>query len=167
VGLTAVVLLLACGLLATAFLRGFSDNRCFLIDHAEVVDELREGNQIFYLVYRITGWHDKVAFYELYATLPSFDTCGHPKDEPLDGYVIDDTEARRNEGRMDEGRMVKDVLVRNTKYGKKLEVRYTRQADEGVEPNHAKLIPGDTVKPNPEDNPREWDTEDTTGADGE
>ncbi|MCL2591504.1 MAG: hypothetical protein FWD67_11710, partial [Betaproteobacteria bacterium] len=75
----------------------------------------------------------------------------------LDGYyAIED----------DRDRMVKDVLVRNTKQGQKLEIRYTRQADEGVLPSKAKLIRGDTVKPNPEDNPREWDTKDTMGTTG-
>jgi len=146
---TAVILLVACGLLATAFLRGFSGNRCLVADRVWVVDELREDGQTLYLAYRISGWHEKVEYYELYATLPSFDVCGDTKEEQLDMDNIDDTE----------GKMVKDVLVRNTKHGQKLEIRYTRQADEGVEPNQAKLIRGDTIESNPEDNPRVWGDE--------
>ncbi|MDR2880374.1 MAG: hypothetical protein LBV29_00515 [Azoarcus sp.] len=133
----------------------FSENRCWIAPHVEVVDELRLDDQTLYLVYRVIGFEEKVAYYELYATLPSFSVCGDSKDEPLDGDDIRD----------EKGTMVKDVLVRNTKRGKKLEIRYTRQADEGVEPTQAKLILGDAVEPNPEDNPRSWDTEDTTGAD--
>jgi len=160
--LTIVAILLgAYGLFVAAFLLGafkgtFFDNPCLVAAHVEVVDELHEDNQILYLVYRVTGFHEKVAFYQLYATLPSFDACGDSKDEPLDMYEID---------RDEEGKMVKDVLVRNTKkHGTRLEIRYTRQADEGVLPTQAKLIRGDSVEPNPEDKPRLWDTMDTEDA---
>jgi len=155
--ITAAILLV--GLLAIAILvlrSPLFTHPCLIAAHVEVVDELHEADQTLYLVYRVTGWTDKMEFYELYATLPGFDVCGDSKDKWLDKFEID----------RDEGRMIKDVLVRNTKrHGTRLEIRYTRQPDEGVEPTQAKLIRGDTVEPNPEDRPRLWDEMDAEDTD--
>jgi len=125
----------------------------FPADHVEVVDKLHTDDQALYLVYRVMGFRNKKAgYYELYATLPSFDVCGDSKDKRLDMHYIED----------DGDRWVKDVLVRNTKkHGPMLEIRYTRQANEGVSLNQAKLIRADGLELNPEDHPRLWDAENT------
>ena len=133
--LVAVILLGICALLIAGRLGVFDGyDSCIPAGHVEVVDELHEGDQTLYLIYRIVGFRKYVQFYELHATLPSFGYCADPKDEPLDTDVIDDSE----------GMLIKDVLVHDTKqHGLRLEIRYTRQADEGVSPNQAKLIRGD------------------------
>jgi len=156
--LVAVILLGICALFVAGRLGAFDGyGSCIPAGRAEVVDELREGDQTLYLVYRVTGFRKHVEFYELYATLPSFDVCADSKDEPLD---VDSVFFPA------EGMRVKDVLVRNTKkYGPMLEIRYTRQADEGVSPNQAKLVRADTLELNPEDHPRLWHAENTMETD--
>jgi hypothetical protein len=101
-----------------------AEPECPVPDRVETVHELRAGGTPLFLVYRVSGAHDKVEFYELYAAPPQFDRCGHAADKPLAQEVID-----RDQGR------IKDVIVRGTA----LEIRYTRQAAEGVEPPKAKL----------------------------
>ena len=80
--LTAAILLGICGLFVAGRLGAF-DGYCMIADHVEVADELRTDEQTLYLVYRVTGFADKVEFYELYAAPPSFDACGQSKDVPL------------------------------------------------------------------------------------
>ena len=111
--LVAVILLGICAFIVAGRL-GVFDGGCMIVDHVEVVDELRTDEQTLYLVYRITGFREKTEFYELYAARPSFDPCGQSKDMPLAwGDVFFPAE----------GMMVKDVLVRGTE----IEIRYTRQ----------------------------------------
>jgi hypothetical protein len=141
VGLFAAVILLAyCGLYVAGRMGAF-DGGCQTIDRVEIVDELRKGDQTFYLVYRIAGFRKYTETYELYATHPNFNTCGDSEDKPLDMKDI----------KNDKGNMVKGVLVHDTKlHGTRLEIRYTHQADEGVLPSQAKLISGDPLESDPE-----------------
>jgi hypothetical protein len=104
---------------------GDGDADCWIADHANVVSELHEDGQSFYLVHRVAGWHDKVEFYEVYKTRPHFDICGRSDEERLSDDVIDPSAGE-----------VKDVVLR----GNVLEVRYTREPDAGVLHSEVMLI---------------------------
>ncbi|BBA37000.1 hypothetical protein sS8_5077 [Methylocaldum marinum] len=51
----------------------------------------------YYLVYRISGWHEKIESFELYGTEPSFDNCGESTVAPLFGESIDDKDSNNND----------------------------------------------------------------------
>ncbi len=49
---------------------------CLTSDTVAIIDSLSINEQEYFLVYRISGWHDKVESFEVYNTKPVFNACG-------------------------------------------------------------------------------------------
>ncbi|WP_033415801.1 hypothetical protein [Hahella ganghwensis] len=65
----------------------------FATDTVSIIDQKLIGNQNYFLVHRISGWHDKIESFELYDTEPAFDICGVSTTEPLYGESVDNKDA--------------------------------------------------------------------------
>jgi hypothetical protein len=63
------------------------------VDSVEIIDSKAFDDKSYYLVHRISGWHDKVEILELYDEKPVFDTCSKPSVEPIDGDSIEMTKS--------------------------------------------------------------------------
>jgi hypothetical protein len=93
---------------------------CGVADNVSVVDT--QGG--WHLVHRISGAQDKMQFFELYEARPVFDDCGAAATPPLSKLPID----------VGDG-WLKAVRLRGTQ----LEIIYTRNKDESIEPMRARL----------------------------
>lgn len=79
-GATAIVL----GLTAvTAFRWSTSPPACGTADSVAIIDQATVAGRPLWLVLRVTGFHDKVEFVEVYAAAPVFDSCGHSPLAPV------------------------------------------------------------------------------------
>src|SRR5262249_43333971 len=98
------------------------DRGCPIKDQASVLDS-RDG---LYLVYRVTGFQVRVEFFVLYRSKPGVDASGMPGTPAVASalYV-------RDEG----------LLKRVELHDNQLEVIYTRDASESIEPRKARLPP--------------------------
>jgi hypothetical protein len=95
--------------------------RC-LPDQAHVLDT-RDG---FYLVYRVTGFQDKVEFFEVYKGKPEFNSCGMPQSTALATEFYE-----RKMG-----------LLRKVEWrGDQLRVVYTHDASLSIAPLNARFSP--------------------------
>jgi hypothetical protein len=112
--------LLALAVVGLASMEVSCGRGCPIKDQADVLD-MRDG---LYLVYRVTGFQDKVEFFELYRSKPEFDSCGMPRTPAVASafYV-------REEG----------LLKRVEMHDNQLEIIYTRDASESIEPRKARL----------------------------
>ncbi len=91
------VLLLACFSQASCS-DSNSVSRCSLTsDSVSITSSLSVEEKTYYLVYRISGWHEKIESFELYGTEPSFDNCGESTIAPLFGESIDDKDSNNND----------------------------------------------------------------------
>ena len=84
-----VILLLLSGIVACTDLEQ-SDlkQECPLIlDQTSIIDEKKHEGVTYYLVKRISGWHDKTIIIELFDKKPSYDNCNRNKFPP----IIDDS----------------------------------------------------------------------------
>lgn len=73
---------------------GVSSNNCEpIIDSVKIVDIKTVGNKTYYLVHRISGWHDKTEILQLFTTKPVFDRCNRNTTEPVFDDSIDSTMA--------------------------------------------------------------------------
>lgn len=73
-------------------------NRCSITsDSVTITGRLSVDDQTYYLVHRISGWHEKIESFELYGTEPTFDNCGESKITPLFGESIDDKDGDNND----------------------------------------------------------------------
>jgi len=59
------------------------------VDTVNIIDEKVVGNNKYYLVLRISGWHDKSEIVELYNEKPSFDLCSISDVEPVYGDSLE------------------------------------------------------------------------------
>ena len=72
-------------------------NRCPITsDSVTITDRLSVDDQTYYLVHRISGWHEKIESFELYGAEPTFDHCGESTIAPLFGASIDDKDSNNN-----------------------------------------------------------------------
>jgi hypothetical protein len=113
--LAALVLLAASGLVLQGCQR-----RCGVADTVSVLDSQAD----WHLIYRVSGAQDKMQFFELYKGKPAFDDCGAPAAQPASKQPIDTEEG-----------WLKAVRLRGTQ----LEIIYTRNKGESIEPALAKL----------------------------
>jgi hypothetical protein len=97
---------------------------CGVADDVSVIDEATLSNQAYYLVARVSGTHDKVAFFELYAQEPRFDECGRSAIMPLSSQPYE-----RSQG------YLKGLIVKDSQ----LEIVYTPQEQEGIDFLDARL----------------------------
>ena len=59
------------------------------IDTVTVINELSVNNDVYYLVLRVSGWHDKTESIELYGERPKFDQCANSHVELLFGDSLE------------------------------------------------------------------------------
>lgn len=59
------------------------------IDTVSIIDQRKVADVTYYLVLRISGWHDKTESLELYDAKPGFDQCAKSNVEPIDGDSLD------------------------------------------------------------------------------
>lgn len=59
------------------------------VDTVNIIDEKIVENTKYYLVLRISGWHDKSEIVELYNEKPSFDRCSKSDVEPVYGDSLE------------------------------------------------------------------------------
>ena len=95
---------------------------CIIIDQAYLLDT-RDG---LYLVYRVTGFQDKVEFFEVYQGKPEFDSCGSTESSAMTTAFYE-----RNLG------LLKKVEL----HGNRLEIIYTHDPSESIDPRKARLSP--------------------------
>ena len=76
--------------IAATLLSACSDTTpdCFISDQATLLDERKIKGDQYFLVLKITGWHDKVQSLELYNIKPEFDVCGISKTEYIDEHSL-------------------------------------------------------------------------------
>jgi hypothetical protein len=74
-----------------------TDSECLTSDSVAVIDTLSTGNQILFLVHRISGWHEKIESFEVYDSQPVFNSCGETSSRPLFGASIDNQDADNND----------------------------------------------------------------------
>ena len=53
------------------------------VDSVSIIDTVKLEENVFYLVRRVYGWHDKIEVLELYDTKPTFDFCSKSNIEPV------------------------------------------------------------------------------------
>jgi hypothetical protein len=114
-GATGIVLGLAA---ATAFRCTTSPPDCGIADSVAVIDQAMVAGRRLWLVHRITGFHDKVEFVEIYSAAPVFDSCGHSPLAPLSVDTYDSSQGN-----------VRSLAIRD---GKAVLV-YTRSSAESTE----------------------------------
>jgi len=59
------------------------------VDTIKILNHLTVDKNTFYLVLRITGWHDKTEIIELYDERPVFDQCSKSNIEPVFGDSLE------------------------------------------------------------------------------
>ncbi len=65
-------------------------NACpMTVDTINILDKKIVGNTEYYLVLRVSGWHDKSEIVELYNMKPSFDHCSISNLEPIYGDSLE------------------------------------------------------------------------------
>ena len=96
--------------------------KCGVADQASIVDE-KDGA---FLVHRVTGFQEKLEFFELYREKPRFDLCGKTKTSPVAQEPYE-----RSEG------LLKGVQVR----GNALQIVLTSKRSEAIDPGKARFLP--------------------------
>ena len=66
-------------------------------DSVKVIDQLNIDDHTYFLVHRISGWHEKINSFELYNARPIFDNCGESVIQPLFGASVDDKDSNNND----------------------------------------------------------------------
>jgi hypothetical protein len=66
-----------------------SDNCNMAVDSVKIIDQKVVGDTTYYLVLRISGWHDKSEIIEIYNTRPTFDRCARSDVEQIDGDSLE------------------------------------------------------------------------------
>jgi hypothetical protein len=59
------------------------------VDAVEIIDEKTVGGTTYYLVLRVSGWHDKSEIIEIYNTKPTFDRCARSDVEQIGGDSLE------------------------------------------------------------------------------
>jgi hypothetical protein len=95
---------------------------CGVADSVLILDHRDE----IYLVYRVSGMHDKMEFFETYRGKPEFDSCGSTKAQ-----VLAKEELLRSQG------LLKRIEWRE----KRLRIVYTPHSSESIQPDEARLSP--------------------------
>lgn len=63
---------------------------CFIIDRVTVLrDGIELGGKTHTLVHRLSGFEEKVDYYELFEGKPDFDICGHTQARPIASDVYE------------------------------------------------------------------------------
>lgn len=62
---------------------------CLTADSVEKIKDIKVENKNFFVYLKVTGSHDKIAFFEIYDSKPSFDICGISDTAPISNVMID------------------------------------------------------------------------------
>jgi len=74
------------------------DQACSMAsDSVSVIDQLTVDGQDYFLIHRISGWHEKINSFELYNTQPTFNNCGESPLRPLFGASVDEKDSNNND----------------------------------------------------------------------
>lgn len=65
-----------------------SEDGCLTRDKLTEIRILKINNTDYYLYLKISGWHDKVVFYELYDKKPVLDACNKANILPIADIVV-------------------------------------------------------------------------------
>jgi hypothetical protein len=95
---------------------------CFVADNVSILDS-RDG---IFLVYRVSGFQDKMRFFEIFRGKPTFDVCGSTN-----------TPAIAMEPYLPEQGLLKKVEV----HGDQLGIVYTQKASDSIKPEQARVSP--------------------------
>ncbi len=98
------------------------DTKCGVADSVSILDQ-RNG---LFLVYRVTGTHDKLEIFELYRGRPEFDSCGASVSQPISSEPYSKADGLLKQVKLSDDRL---TLV------------YTTHLSESVEPQQARLSP--------------------------
>ncbi|MCF6283174.1 MAG: hypothetical protein L3J28_13390 [Candidatus Polarisedimenticolaceae bacterium] len=86
----ALFLCVCCVLMASCTQSNGDNDECpVTVDSVEIIDSKMIGETTYYLVYRVSGWHDKTEILELYNDLPTFDRCSQSNLEPIYGDSLE------------------------------------------------------------------------------
>lgn len=67
-----------------------SDESCaFTVDTVSIIDQKIISETTYYLVLKISGWHDKMEVIELYDQYPTFDFCAKSTTKPVYSDSLD------------------------------------------------------------------------------
>ena len=66
-----------------------SDIDCLTANSVEKIKVVKVENKNYFVYLKVTGFHDKVAFFELYDSEPLFDICGISDTSPISSEMID------------------------------------------------------------------------------
>lgn len=80
------------------------DNDCGIADNVTLLKKFKSKNGNYFVYRRISGFHDKIEFYQLYIKKPTFDNCGATKQK-----VIYTTSAESTKG------YVKTVILKQNR----------------------------------------------------
>ena len=111
-------------LITALLLFGCNSNDCeFPLDQIKYADKVDHNGKIFYLYTRTVGWHNKVIFFEVYDSEPTFDKCRQPKNDLIYKVDYDD---------YSETKYVKKIILQPDQ-SEKLKIIYTKDINEGFE----------------------------------
>ncbi len=66
-----------------------SEPGCFIVDSVKLVKTIKIDSRDYFIYLRISGFQDKVAFYELYKGKPTFGECKQSNIEPISYDSVD------------------------------------------------------------------------------
>ena len=69
-----------------------SEIDCFTADSVELVKTIETEDSNYFIYLRISGFHEKAAFYELYKSKPTFDACGKSNILAISEDAVDPSE---------------------------------------------------------------------------
>lgn len=78
--------------IAILFIACSPDTDCLIADSVVQVREIRTNEVDYFIYLRISGFHEKEVFYELYNSEPIFNICGKPNIPAIADIHIDSTE---------------------------------------------------------------------------
>lgn len=104
-----------------------SSNCSFVKNQVRFSDSvfIEETMQTYYLYTRVTGWQDKVTFFELYDSKPEFDECEKPNIRPVYSIDFNDYPVKQ---------YVKSIIIQ-PKQVEKLRIIYTKNKLESMNIN--------------------------------
>ena len=69
-----------------------SEIDCFTADSVKLVKKIKIKDSDYFIYLRISGFHEKAAFYELYKGKPAFDVCGRSNILSISDDAVDPSE---------------------------------------------------------------------------
>ena len=109
-----------------------SDEGCYYFPGSDIIkllDQVKKGDRVYYLMIRTIGFQDKASILELYDAKPNVTPCGETDRKPIWIEDIDDEHP---------GKFVKKVILKEQAQ-RKLEIVYTQNKNEALDIYHLTL----------------------------